>query len=81
MLVVIGKDDGLTYILTTIHSQPFLHQFLQHLVDGVLIIHVAEYLVVLYIPFLPSLILKYGIKLLFLIFRTLIVFDAVLQYI
>ena len=79
MLMVVRKDDGLTNILSAIHAQPLLHQFLQHLVDRVSIIDVAEYLVILNIALRHALTFKDGVQLFLLIFRTIVVFDTVLQ--
>ena len=43
--MVVGKDYGLANALSTLHFQAVLHQVLQHMVDGVEVENVLEYLV------------------------------------
>ena len=44
MLVVVGKDDGLTYDTAILDAETVLHEVLQYAVDGVDIKEVLVYL-------------------------------------
>ena len=49
MFVVIGKDNGLSNILTTLNLQTTFHQLRQNVIDSIIIDKITENLITFYI--------------------------------
>ena len=49
MTMVVGKDNGLANVLAAMHLQSVGHQFGEHVVDGVVVDEIVEYLATLYV--------------------------------
>ena len=89
MTMLLGKDNGLANTLSALYPEARLHQVLQHLSDGILIIDIAVYLVAFDVPMIVRILVQRLASLfvrphrfhLFLLFPAqLIVADALLQY-
>ena len=87
MMMVVGKDDGLSDGVTAINLQSVLHEVNQHLVYGVLVEDIAEQLVMLNVSsvylFIRNIqlclfVLPNAFHLLFLLLGKLVILNAVL---